>query len=425
LSTGPRATQPPLRPLIQRVRSTQVLVGAWHEIRRNAETSRSSATRDEARKFGRDLPRNLRRIQDRLRAGYVFKPAKGATPSKGAGKAGKRPLVIAPMADRIVQRAILDVLQDAPDLPAVRQVLDTPTSIGGIKGRGVEMALDLIDERHVAGARFVAGSDIAGFFTKIPRGVVTDFVRANTNDEQFTALFERAMTVELANASILSPEDLRLFPTGEDGVAQGCPLSAFAGNVILREFDATMNAGGRGVTCVRYIDDFVLLAATERQVTKAMQSAAAMLKKLGMTIYDPVAAPSKAFTGTITAGCIFLGYEIVPGRFPPSAKACERLLDRIAAELKTGRAVMRDALKGEPIVARKSCYVQTLASVDQIVRGWAGSFRRSRCPATMAKLDADIDRKLADFDGFYRRQMDGLDPKGRRRITGVRLLQDR
>jgi RNA-directed DNA polymerase len=426
LSTGPRATQqPPLRPLIQRVRSTQVLVGAWHEIRRNAETSCSPATKDEARKFGRDLPRNLRRIQDRLRAGYVFKPAKGATPSKGGGKAGKRPLVIAPMADRIVQRAILDVLQDAPDLPAVRQVLDTPTSIGGIKGRGVEMALDLIDERHAAGARFVAGSDIAGFFTKIPRGVVAAFVRANTNDEQFAALFERAMTVELANASTLSPEDLRLFPTGEDGVAQGCPLSAFAGNVVLREFDAAMNADGRGVTCVRYIDDFILLAATERQVTKAMQGAAAMLKKLGMTIYDPLQAPTKAFTGTITAGCIFLGYEIIPGRFPPSEKARERLLDRIAAELKAGRAVIRDALKGEPIVSRKSCYIQTLASVDQIVRGWAGSFRRSRCPATMAKLDLEIDRKLADFEGFYRRQMDGLDATGRRRVTGVRLLQDR
>ena len=28
-----------------------VLVGAWHEIRRNAETSRCPATRDEARKF--------------------------------------------------------------------------------------------------------------------------------------------------------------------------------------------------------------------------------------------------------------------------------------------------------------------------------------------------------------------------------------
>lgn len=402
-----------------------MLVGAWHEIRRNAETSRSPATRDEARKFGRDLPRNLRRIQDRLRAGYKFKPAKGATPSKGAGKAGKRPLVIAPLADRIVQRAILDVLQEAPDLPSIRRVLDTPTSIGGIKGRGVDMALDLIDDRFAAGARFVAGSDIAGFFTKIPRGVVVNFVQANAGSDEFAALFERAMTVELANASALSPEDLHLFPTGEDGVAQGCPLSAFAGNVVLEEFDAVMNAEGRGVTCIRYIDDFILLAATEHQVTKAMQSAATILLKLGMTIYDPVQTPAKAFVGPIADGSVFLGYEIIPGRFPPSAKACERLLERIAAELKAGRSVMRDARKGEPIISRKTCYVQTLASVDQIVRGWAGSFRRSRCSTTMGKIDAEIDRRLTDFEYFYRRQMDKLDAAGRRRVTGVRLLQDR
>jgi RNA-directed DNA polymerase len=402
-----------------------VLVAAWHEIRRNGETSRSRATREEVRKFGHDLPRNLQRIQRRLRAGYAFSEAKGATPSKGAGKAGKRPLVIAPLEDRIVQRAILDVLQAAVELPGVQAVLATETSIGGIKGRGVSHALDKIDEAYGAGARFVAGSDIAGFFTLIPRNVVVDFVRAETGQEDFVTLFESALMVELANAATMSPDDLRLFPTDEQGVAQGCPLSALAGNIVLRDFDARMNEPGRGVVCVRYIDDFILIGKNEHQLGKAMESARAILAKMDMAIYDPIASPNKAFRGGISDGHVFLGYEVEPGVFPPSGGACERLILRVAAELTAGRNAMREALSGEPILARRACYVETLNAVDQIVRGWAGSFQRSRCVATMETLDRRIDGMLADFEAFFRRITTGLDPKSRRRVLGIRLLQDR
>jgi hypothetical protein len=72
-----------------------------------------------------------------------------------------------------------------------------------------------------------------------------------------------------------------------------------------------------------------------------------------------------------------------------------------------------------------SCYIQILSRVDQILRGWAGSFRRSRCNDTMTELDREIDRKIADFDGLYRRYASRLDPIGRRRVSGIRLLQDR
>jgi RNA-directed DNA polymerase len=402
-----------------------VLVAAWHEIRRNGETSRSLATREEVRKFGYDLPRNLQGIQRRLRTGYVFSGAKGATPSKGAGKSGKRPLVIAPLADRIVQRAILDVLQAAVELPGVQAVLATKTSIGGIKGRGVAHALDMIDQAYEAGARFVAGSDIAGFFTLIPRNAVVDFLRSETEQADFVALFESALTVELANAASMSLDDLRLFPTDAAGVAQGCPLSALAGNIVLRDFDEQMNDPARGVVCVRYIDDFILVGKDERQVRKAMGAAARILGGMGMQIYDPKTSPNKAFRGGISDGHVFLGYEVVPGLFPPSDGARERLISRIAAELSAGRNAMRSALADEPILVRRACYVETLNSVDQIVRGWAGSFQRSRCLPTMKALDRHIDGMLGDFTNFFRRLTTDLDPVSHRRVLGIRLLQDR
>lgn len=112
MSAGPSARRDP-DSLCKRVRSSRVMIAAWHAIRRNAETSQQDATKQKARKFGENLPANLRKIQDRLFKGYNFEPAYGATPPKAGGKPGKRPIVVAPLEDRIVQRALLDVLQGA------------------------------------------------------------------------------------------------------------------------------------------------------------------------------------------------------------------------------------------------------------------------------------------------------------------------
>ena len=162
------------------------------EMVRHREAPKS---RQETREFGADLPRKLKAIQKRLREKpYKFSRQFGATPEKDKGK-GKRPLVIAPIEDRIVQRAILDVLQDADDLTQVQAILATPTSIGGIRGRGVEHAINLIEDAYVSGdANFVAGSDISGFFTKIPQSEVVAFIGSQTDDCEFIDLFTRALT---------------------------------------------------------------------------------------------------------------------------------------------------------------------------------------------------------------------------------------
>ena len=100
--------------------------------------------------------------------------------------------------------------------------------------RGVEHAIKLIDDAYgEARANFVAGSDISGFFTKIRQAEVVRFIEEQTDDSEFIDLFARAQKVELVNASEMDLEDLKMFPTDEAGVAQGCPLSAFAGNVAL------------------------------------------------------------------------------------------------------------------------------------------------------------------------------------------------
>lgn len=400
----------------------RTLVAAWHAIRRNAETSQQEGTKQKARKFGEDLPANLRRLQDRLRHGYRFKPAHGATPPKGPGKPGKRPIVVAPLEDRIVQRAILDVLQDAHEIEGVQRVLQTPTSIGGIRYRGVEHAIKLFQERVEAGDRYVAGSDIAGFFTQIPRGAVIDFLTAEGVEPAFVQLLKEAMTVELANADKLSEDDRKLFPTGADGVAQGCPLSALAGNIVLRDFDAEMNS--RGITCIRYIDDFIVMGKTKATVEKAMAAAKLWLRQLKMNTYDPATAPNKAFIGKVEEGRVFLGYKLIPGVYPPSDGSCEKLMSQVAALIARGQASIAKAVADRTLTSQDRCYAQTLVAIDNTLRGWRGSLRASNCPEVFRQLDLLIDRRLGDFRSFHKEKIAKRSAAQRRKAERVSLLAE-
>ena len=399
-----------------------VLVSAWHAIRRNAETSQRETTKLAARRFGENLPANLRKIQDQLRGGYQFSKAYGATPAKGAGKPGKRPIVVAPLEDRIVQRAILDVLQDATEIQEVQQVLSTPTSIGGIRGRGVDHAIRLFSERHAAGDKFVAGSDISGFFQRIQPAKVIQFLQAAGVEQKFVALIREALTVELSNEERLSPEDRKLFPTGEDGVAQGCPLSALAGNIVLAGFDQEMNR--RGITCIRYIDDFVVIGKSRPAVEKAMVAAKALLANSRMDIYDPIIAPKKAFIGAIGEPFDFLGYRLLPGSYPPSKAACDKLMLKIAQLVSEGQRSISKAVKDKPLTSHDRCYAQTLVAIDNTVRGWKGSFRSSASPEEFRSLDALIDRRLVDFRSFYLDKVARRTPGQQRRAVRVALLSE-
>jgi retron-type reverse transcriptase len=401
-----------------------VLFGAWNAIRRNAETSQVKSTKEEARVFGQDLLKNIHKLQRRLREGYSFEKPYGATPKKGPGKVGNRPIVVAPLHDRIVQRAILDVLQNAKDMPRIRAVLATPTSIGGIPSRGVDNALKIFDQCVDDGYSHVAGSDIAGFFTKIPKAKVFKFLEPEIADPAFMELARAALTVELSNADKLSPDDLRLFPTDEEGVAQGCPLSALAGNIVLRDFDEEMNAPARGLRCIRYIDDFIVLGGSRRSVLKGMAAARSLLATLGMNIYDAEQAPTKAFVGRVGDPFEFLGRKLIPGQFPPGEAAKKKLCLSIDSLIKDGQTAIHKAVNGRRLGSNDKPFGPTVVAINNAIRGWRGCYRYSNCPEVFAELDHWICRRLTDFEAYLDSHAPKKDRTARMAALGLRQLSD-
>lgn len=394
---------------------------AWHSIRANGIRSPQQETRDAVDEFERDAEGHIARIQRRLRNNsFSFEPQIGVRKKKRSG--GKRGIVIAPIHNRIVERAWLNCLQE--HVPFVRTVIQMPTSVGGVPDRSVPHGLALIHDAMHDGKDCFVRADISGFFDGIPRHDVIRTLARHIADDRFLKAMEAATEVTLANEDALG-EDRKLFPTDVEGVAQGSPLSALFGNILLHEFDKQFN--DRGIVSVRFIDDFIMLGNRTRDVRKAFESAKAHLEGLGLRCHDPFdtrTSQEKAQHGHVDDGFVFLGYDIRPGLIQPSKEARKKFLLTLDGHIGRGRDAISDVLGAQDSFAHRQRYVQTLDLLDRVIRGWGNSFAYSNATATTNDLDERIEQKINNFRNWYRRKLSDADWRSKRRTGGVCLLVD-
>lgn len=407
--------------IFQSATQQETLTRAWRKIRANGLSSAAEETVSAVRRFDSDAFRNIIRLQRRLRnQSFRFDPQKGVLKSKSDG--GKRGIVMASVQNRIVERALLDSLQTK--VPYVGQVIRQPTSVGGVPHRSVPHALSQIESAFDGGSKFFVRSDISGFFDNIPRVRVLEELRRHIDDEEFLSLLDTATTVTLANESTLG-EDRKAFPCDEEGVAQGSPLSALFGNILLHDFDLQFN--GRGITCIRFIDDFVMLGANERQVRKAFDNAKVELSSLNLNCHDPFSEGSnkkKTERGHVNDGFVFLGYDIRPGLLQPSHQARQKLLCLVDDAIRDGKQSIKTVHAAGNSFERPQRYAQTLVRIDRTLRGWGNSFAYGNAGSTILDLDKKVDRKLASFRTWFRQFCQSKSASERRRVAGVGLLTD-
>jgi retron-type reverse transcriptase len=271
--------------LFELVRSTRVLRNAWLVIQQNGRTSKSPETREEIAKFAEDASVHLDRIQRQLRKKkFTFKPAKGVR-AKKPGKSDFRPIVIAPVESRIVQRAVHDVMMTVPGIEAL---VRSANSFGGVRGckeddySAVPAAIKAVLVGIANGGAYIVRSDISKFFTRIPKPAVRKIIETVISDQDFLSLYDTAVALELSNMQQLR-DDAKRFPIEEIGVAQGNSLSSMMGNILLKDFDDEMNTLPN-IRCIRFIDDFLILGPDKRTTLKAFGRAEAILSKWQMAL---------------------------------------------------------------------------------------------------------------------------------------------
>src|SRR5258708_37394622 len=401
--------------LLARVRTIQTLGRAWRVIYENGRLSQSSETRRDIAKFAETSDASLNRIQRQLNLNsFVFEPATGVLIQK-KGKDSKRPLVIAPIESRIVQRAIHDVLLSIPE---IQQYAENPYSFGGVNKKhgkaGVPGAIEAVVQAIEAGARFVIQSDISSFFTKIPKPDVTQIVSDLTQEPEFVTLFQDAITIELENLADLSA-DADSFPLYEIGVAQGCSLSPLLGNMLLSDFDQQMNS--RRCACLRYVDDFIVLAPNNIEAEKEFSFGVRLLKSHGLQI-----SGEKTLKGRVSNGFQFLGIEINNGVIRPSRASRKRLINKVQKVLQSSTAGFHEHEKSGRLPPELSL-IRTLTEASGIVQGWGKQYSFCNDKNLLGQLDSKLDSMIRQYLGTYARASKPSDQTQRRQLLGIPLLE--
>ena len=398
---------------------------SWISLRSRALNSRNPQTAEDARRIDQNPTGVLRGLQESLRCGeFRFRLQRGVLQQRKGKK--PRPIVVSPVTNRIVQRAILEILQDqSPSvirrLGDIPDALRTRTSVGGIPGKGASDAVQLISAAISAGATHYIRSDIVNFFTKVPTAQLIQSIREQTGDDDFAHLIESGLKVELENASDpMVSEWIDLFPNGEIGVPQGSSLSAFCANYVLRRFDVGLN--GPNLTTIRYIDDFVILGDSESAVRDAWIYALGFLDELGLEAHMPEFGSTKASQGKLSDGFDFLSYRFRQGQIGLSRDAKKRLLQDIDTEIRAAKRSIQTSWT-EPRRTEPR-FAQTLEHLDRKVRGWGDSFRDVNQRVEFAQLDDKIMARIKAFIGWYSSRVGQHNGKEKMRGLGVALLGD-
>lgn len=407
----------------KQVRFIPNLEFAWRVIRRNGQRSTSADTRREISEFSEDAGKHIRGIARQLRENrFVFEPALGVAGRKGQGK-GRRPLVIAPIPSRIVQRSIHDVILR---VPKISEHINNPHSFGGVKKRdddgrsAVPAAIAQTIRCLEKGAIYYIRSDIKSFFDKVPKSRIIKLIGNEIKDSEFMGLLYESIKVELKNMASLRIH-ANLFPIHDIGVAQGNSLSPLMGNMLLYEFDIMMNSAD--CWCLRYIDDFLVLAPSKASAWKAFKVAQHFLKRYDMVAYHPRKEKHKAQCGDVHKGFDFLGISLKNGGIKPSRASRTKFLKSIK------QAFDESLIHMDNVDVTNFNYNKSLASTMKtasgMIMGWGNQYKFCNERNIFKTLDNNIDERIRNYLHDYSiKRKHNESSVNKRRILGVYSLAD-
>ena len=336
--------------LIDKVFSERNLFTAFQQVAKN--DGAPGVDHVSVTEFGQQIPENIWQLADSLKAD-TYRPSairRVHIPKPGTNET--RPLGIPTVRDRIVQAALVNVIEPIFERDFAEH------SYGFRPRRGCKDALRRVDHLLKAGFVHVVDADLKAYFDSIPHDQLLARLKTKIADGRVLSLIESFLT-----AGILDGMDEW---TPASGAPQGAVLSPLLSNVYLDPLDHLL--ADAGIEMVRYADDFVVLCHTREAAEAALLMIQSWVADAGLTLH-----PTKTrIVDSRKESFAFLGFEFRGEQHWPRKKSLQKLKDSLRSKTKR--------TSGESL----QCVIVQL---NQTLRGWFGYFQHSSYRTVFQDID--------------------------------------
>jgi len=304
-----------------------------------------------------------------VRGDYRPQPVLGTEIPKPGG--GMRLLGIPTVVDRLVQQAILQVLQPILD-PSF-----SGSSFGFRPGRSAHDALSQAGKYVAEGYGIVVDLDLEKFFDRVNHDTLMARLARRIGDKRLLRIVRRFLEAGMMQDGVC----VRRW----EGTPQGGPLSPLLANLLLDDLDKMLEARGhrfcRGACPERRrrrrrrADDVNIYVRSQAAGERVMASVAEFLRsRLHLKVNREKSAVAPVGERK------FLGHRLLwDGALGIAPESLARMKQRVREITKRNRGV---------------ALAQVIAELNAFLSGWVTYFRHARCTSHLQRLDKWIRRKL-------------------------------
>jgi RNA-directed DNA polymerase len=345
--------------LLESALTRENLQAAWKRVKANKGAAGVDGL--DIEQTARMLQTSWPQIRQELLAGrYRPQPVRRVMIPKPDGS--QRELGIPTVLDRLIQQALLQVLQALID-PTFSE-----HSHGFRPGRRAHDAVKAARGYVQSGKRVVVDVDLAKFFDRVNHDILMDRLKRRIDDAAVLRLIRAYLNAGIMDGGVVIER--------HQGTPQGGPLSPLLANVLLDDVDKALEA--RGYSFARYADDCNVYVGSKKAGERVMAWLGKLYGGLRLQINEAKSAVCSAL------GRKFLGYTLWVARGKEvKCKVADKALGNFKARIRqltrrTGGCSM------EQVVERLRSYMP----------GWKAYFGMAQTPMVWRKLDEWLRHRL-------------------------------